>query len=204
MTVDPLNVKVVPEGHPWHETRNVAAPNRFQYTPAEKQELLAMIESLRADMSTARESFDRKDELDAERNAKRSELATKVAELTQQLHTAQTELDELNNQGSIRDQFIKSASSFEQRASTIASGVYNWALDFFSQQRYDSNHRELTPSLKEEILFRVNKLGLKPLTQGSFARLHKHRKEQITNEVITATMERVYDATEKLEGVLNK
>ena len=165
--------------------------------------LLHDIEDLRTSMAEAQSDFDRKDELDAAAAQKRQELSARVAELTQLLRSTQSELDQLNAQGSTRDQFIAFASSFEQRISALASGVFNYVLDRLSQERFDSDCRSLTPNLQEEILFRNGKLNIKRLTQGSFARLHKHKKEQITNELVDSVMERVYSASEALEAVLN-
>jgi hypothetical protein len=174
------------------------------YKSPEKQMFLEEIEELRSKMAVAQSRFDNKDPLDAERTSQKSDLAAKIAELTQKLRSAQTELDDLNSKGSIRDEFIAEAGSFEQNIVGLASGVFNYVLDRLSQEKYEANHRELPPLMKEEILFRADRLGIKRLANGAFARLSKHRKEQITNEVVNAAMERVFDATETLEKVLNK
>ena len=161
-----------------------------------------MIESLRQEMSEQQERFDHKDELDAERNQKRAALSSRIGELTLQLREAQGELDHLDREGTIREQFISFARQAEGRITAIANGVYKFLLEKLSQERHDSDYKSLPPLLSEDVRFRVDKLGTRFLTQPSFASLHRTPTAQITNARIEATLEKVYTATEKLEGAL--
>ena len=178
-------------------------PQRIQAAkPITKDELSDMIADLRQEMATQQERFDNKDAIDKERTDKRQELSAKVAELTQQLNAAQGELDQLNQAGSVRDGFIAFAARAEQRITSIATGVYGYLLEKFSQDRHEAPFSELTELLKEEIRFKADRSGVRRLTQASFARLYAASKEHITNARIEATLEKVYTATEKLEGAL--
>jgi hypothetical protein len=180
-------------------------PTRLQHpAPIEKAELTEMIDSLRNEMGEQQSRFDHKDELDAERNQKRAALSSRIGELTLQLREAQGELDQLNREGSIRQQFIAFAQQAEGRITAIANGVYKYLLEKISQERHDSDYKSLPPLLSEDVRFRVDKLGTRFLTQPSFASLHRTPTEQITNARIEATLEKVYTATEKLEGALEK
>ena len=163
-----------------------------------------MIESLRSEMSEQQSRFDNKDSIDKERTDKRQKLSSKVAELTQQLNAAQAELEQLNRSGSVREEFIGFAKQAEQRIVSIATGVYNFLLEKISQDRHEARYKELTPLLSESVRFKVDRSGVRTFTQPSFARLHAAPKEQITNARINATLEKVYTATEKLEGALEK
>jgi hypothetical protein len=101
-------------------------PTRLQPpAPIEKAELTEMIESLRQEMAEQEERFDNKDAIDKERGDKRLELSAKIGELTRQLNESQSELDQLNRAGSVRDEFIAFAKQAEQRIVSIATGVYN-------------------------------------------------------------------------------
>jgi len=172
--------------------------------PIEKGELTEMIESLRQEMSEQQERFDHKDELDAERNQKRAALSSRIGELTLQLREAQGELDHLDREGTIREQFISFARQAEGRITAIANGVYKFLSEKLSQERHDSDYKSLPPLLSEDVRFRVDKLGTRFLAQPSFASLHRTPTEQITNARIEATLEKLYAATEKLEGALEK
>jgi hypothetical protein len=163
-----------------------------------------MIESLRQEMADQQARFDNKDQLDAERNQKRSALSTTIAELTQQLREAQNELDDLNREGSIREQFITFAKNAEGRIAAIANGVYKYLLEKISHDRHDSEYKSLPLLLAEDVQFRVDKLNIRFLTQGNFASLHRTPAEQISDARIEATLEKVYTATEKLEKSLQK
>jgi predicted RNase H-like nuclease (RuvC/YqgF family) len=180
-------------------------PQRLQ--PAKqitKPELIEMLDTLRDDMTTEQEKFDRRDEIDAAAKAKRHELSWKVSELTRQLHEAQAELDQLNREGSVRDRFIAFVKQTEQRILTIATGTYNFLLEKFSQDRHEAGFKELTPLLKEDVEFRVDRSGIGGLTQPSFVRLYSVPNDHITDARIETTLNKVYDASEKLEKVLNK
>jgi hypothetical protein len=180
-------------------------PQRIQAAkPITKGELTDMIVELRQDMGEQQERFDRKDAIDKERTDKRQELYNTISELTQRLNEAQVELDQLNRAGSVRDGFIAFAARAEQRITQIATGVYNYLLEKLSQDRHEAPYRELTELLREEIKFKVDRSGIRGLTQASFARLHAAPKDQITNARVEATLEKVYTATETLENVLNK
>jgi hypothetical protein len=180
-------------------------PQRIQPAkPLTKSELNDMIAELRDEMATQQERFDHKDEIDKANTDKRQELYNTISELTQRLNAAKGELDQLNRAGSVRDGFIAFAARAEQRITSIATGVYGYLLEKFSQDRHEAPFGELTALLKEEIRFKVDRSGVRGLTQPSFARLHEAPKESITNARIEATLEKVYTATEKLEGALEK
>ena len=183
----------------------LATPQRLQPPkPLAKGDIVEMLNELRDEMATEQEKFDRKDELDAAAANKRGQLIAKVNELTAQLNAAKSELDDLNRAGSTRDGFIAFAKRAEQRITAIATGTYNFLLEKISQERHDSDYKSLPPLLSEDVRFRVDKLGTRFLTQPSFASLHRTPTEQITNARIEATLEKVYTATEKLEGALEK
>ncbi len=178
-------------------------PQRIQAQPViSKAELSDMIESLRSEMSEQQSRFDQKDSIDQERSTKRLELSSQIAELTRQLSAAQGELDSLNRLGSVRDGFIAFAKQAEGRITAIATGVYNFLLEKISQDKHEASYRELTPLLKEEVKFKVDRSGVRGLTQASFSRLHEAPKDQISNARVEATLEKVYTATETLEKVL--
>jgi len=180
-------------------------PQRIQPAkPLTKPELIEMLDELRDDMATEQEKFDRKDEIDAERTTKRQGLSAKINELTQQLNEAQVELDQLNRSGTVREEFIAFAKQAEQRITSIATGTYGYLLEKFSKDRHEASYRELTPLLAEEIRFKVDRSGIRGLTQASFARLHATPNDKIFNATVEATLEKVYTATEKLEGALEK
>jgi hypothetical protein len=172
--------------------------------PLSKNDLIEMLDALRDDLATEQEKFDRKDEPDAAAANKRGQLIAKVNELTAQLNAAKSELDQLNREGSVRDGWIEFAKRAEQRITQIATGAYGHLLEKFSQDRHEAPFSELTELLKEEIRFKVDRSGVRTFTQPSFARLHAAQKESITNARIEATLEKVYTATEKLEGALEK
>jgi hypothetical protein len=163
-----------------------------------------MIESLRSEMSEQQSRFDNKDAIDKERTDKRQELSAKVSELTQQLNAAQAELEQLNRAGSVRDEFIAFAKQAEQRVVSIATGVYGFLLDHFSLQRHEAAFSELTPLLKEDVRFKVDRCGIRSLTQPSFTRLHVTPADRILNAIVEASLNKVYDATERLEKLLEK
>jgi hypothetical protein len=197
-TFDATNNKTVRRTiQPLAPVQRIQAPK-----PLTKDELTEMIESLRSEMSDQQSRFDNKDAIDKERTDKRQKLSSKVAELTQQLNAAQAELDQLNRSGSVRDEFIGFAKQAEQRIVSIATGVYNFLLEKISQDKHEASYRELTPLLKEDVTFKVDRSGVRGLTQASFARLHAAPKEQISNARIEASLEKVYTATETLEKVL--
>ena len=180
-------------------------PQRLQPPkPIAKAELTEMIENLRQEMSDQQRRFDNRDSIDKERTTRKNELSAKVAELTAQLRVAESELEDLNRKGSVRDEFIAFVKQFELRITQIATDVFNWFLDKTSQEKYEANHRDLPPLMKEEVTFKANRLGIRGLTDGNFARLHRTPKEGIFNANLEAAMERVYSATEKLEGALSK
>jgi hypothetical protein len=183
----------------------LATPTRIQPAkPLAKGEIVEMLNELRDEMATEQEKFDRKDELDASAANKRGQLIAKVNELTAQLNAAKSELDQLNREGSVRDGWIEFAKRAEQRITQIATATYGHLLEKFSQDRHEAPFSELTELLKEEIRFKVDRSGVRTFTQASFARLHAAPKESITNARIEATLEKVYTATEKLEGALEK
>lgn len=187
------------------EITPLPTPQRIQ--PAKtltKPELIEMIDALRDEMATEKKRFDNKDAIDKERADKRQNLYATVADLTQQLNAAQSELDQLKRAGSVRDGFIEFAQRAEQRITQIATGIYGYLLEKFSQDRHEAPFAELTDLLKEEIRFKVDRSGVRTFTQSSFARLHAAPKESITNARIEATLEKVYTATEKIETVLEK
>ena len=163
-----------------------------------------MIVELRQEMANQQERFDNKDSIDKERADKRLELSAKIGELTRQLNAAQVELDQLNRIGSVRDEFIAFAKQAEQRLVSIATGVYNFLLEKISQARHEASYKELTPLLSEDVRFKADRSGIRGLTQANFARLHATPADQIFNATIEATLEKVYTATEKLEGALEK
>lgn len=182
-----------------------ATPQRIQPAkPITKSELSDMIVELREAMATQQERFDNKDAIDKESGEKRLELSTKIGELTRQLNAAQGELDQLNRSGSVRDEFIEFAKRAEQRIVSIATGVYNFLLEKISQEKHEASYKELTPLLSEDVRFKVDRSGIRGLTQANFARLRAAPKDQISNERINASLDRVFDATEKLETVLEK
>jgi uncharacterized phage infection (PIP) family protein YhgE len=180
-------------------------PQRIQAAkPITKSELTDMIAELRDEMATQQDRFDTKDAIDKERTDKRQELSAKVAELTQQLRETQSELDQLNASGSVRDGFIAFAKSAEGRIAAIATGTYNFLLEKISQEKHEVPYKELTPLLSEDVRFRVDRSGIRLLTQGSFATLHRTPADKISDARIESTLEKVYTATEKLEKALQK
>jgi hypothetical protein len=180
-------------------------PQRIQPAkPLAKGDIVEMLKELRDEMATEQERFNNKDAIDKERTTKRAELSAKIIELIQQTNAAQAELDKLTRAGSVRDEFIEFAKRAEQRITQIATATYGHLLEKFSQDRHEAPFAELTALLKEEIRFKVDRSGVRTFTQPSFARLHAAPKESITNARIEATLEKVYTATEKLEGALEK
>jgi hypothetical protein len=180
-------------------------PQRIQPAkPLAKGDIVEMLKELRDEMATEQERFNNKDAIDKERTTKRAELSAKIIELIQQTNAAQAELDKLTRAGSVRDEFIEFAKRAEQRITQIATATYGHLLEKFSQDRHEAPFAELTALLKEEIRFKVDRSGVRTFTQPSFARLHAAPKESITNTRIEATLEKVYTATEKLEGALEK
>ena len=177
-------------------------PTRFQAKQITKDELNAMIVELRQEMATQQDRFDHKDSIDKANTDKRQELYNTISELSQQLNAAKGELDQLNRVGSVRDGYIEFAKRAEQRITSISTGVYNFLLEKISNDRHEASYKELTPLLKEDVAFKVDRSGVRGLTQASFARLHAAPKEQISNARIEATLEKVYTATETLEKVL--
>jgi hypothetical protein len=166
-------------------------------------ELVTMIEDLRDQMNAAQERFDNKDAIDAETNKRKGELASLIADLSAKLDEARTEMRELEEDGSVRDGFIKSASKFEQEVNAIATGVWGHLSERISREKYDgSSYRELPSSLKDVVLFKLGKLGIKAFTLPSFQRLHSRPKEAISNALLEQSMERVHNAMVKLEEVL--
>jgi chromosome segregation ATPase len=172
--------------------------------PIEQTELLNMIEELRQEMGENQERFDNKDSIDAERTAKRHELNARIIELIQQTNELKAELDSLNREGSVRQQFIEFAKKAESRIQAIATGAYNFLLNKFSQERHEANYAELTDLLKEDVRFKVDRSGIKFLTQPSFATLHRVPADKVVNAQVEAVLEKVYTATEKLEAAVEK
>jgi hypothetical protein len=180
-------------------------PQRIQAKPViSKVELTNMIAELRDEMATQQDRFNNKDAIDKERTDKRQELSAKVAELTAQLRVAESELENLNREGSVRDGWIEFAKRAEQRIVSIATGVYSYLLEKISNERHEASYKELTSLLKESVRFKVDRSGIRGLTQASFSRLHATPKDQISNARIEATLEKVFSATETLEKVLEK
>jgi hypothetical protein len=180
-------------------------PQRIQPAkPLAKGDIVEMLKELRDEMATEQARFHNKDAIDKERTTKRAELSAKIIELIQQTNAAQAELDKLTRAGSVRDEFIEFAKRAEQRITQIATATYGHLLEKFSQDRHEAPFAELTDLLKEEIRFKVDRSGVRTFTQPSFARLHAAPRESITNARIEATLEKVYAATEKLEGALEK
>jgi hypothetical protein len=180
-------------------------PQRLQPpAPIEKTELTEMIESLRQEMGEQQSRFDNRAQLDAERTARKNELHSKISELYTQLNAAQTELDQLKSEGTVRDRFIRFAKDAESRITGIATGVYNYLLEKISQDKHEASYKELTPLLKEEVAFKVDRSGIRFLTQGMFASLRDAAAEHISDARVEAVLNKVYTATEKLEGALEK
>jgi hypothetical protein len=180
-------------------------PQRIQPAkPLTKPELIDMLDALRDEMATEQNRFDHKDAIDKERTDKRQQLHAKITELIQQTNAAQSELDQLKRAGSVRDGFIEFAQRAEQRITQIATGIYGYLLEKFSQERHEAPFAELTQLLKEDVRFKADRSGVRTFTLPGFARLHAAPKEQISNARIEATLEKVYSATEKLEAVLDK
>jgi hypothetical protein len=179
-------------------------PTRFQAEQITKDELNAMIAELRDEMATEQEQFNRKDEIDKANADKRQQLYNTISDLSQQLNAAQAELKQLNQAGSVRDEFIAFAARAEQRITSIATGIYGYLLEKFSQDRHEAPFAELTQLLKEDVRFKADRSGVRTYTLPGYARFHAVPKDQITNARIEATLEKVYSATEKLEAVLDK
>jgi ABC-type uncharacterized transport system ATPase component len=104
----------------------------------------------------------------------------------------------------VRDEFIAFAKRADQRIVSIATGVYNFLLEKISQDRHEASYKELTPLLEENVTFRVDRSGVRGLTQANFARLHATPADKILNAMVEASLNKVYDATEKLEKALEK
>ena len=174
-------------------------PQRLQpAAPIEKAKLTEMIESLRQEMSDQQTRFDQRAQLDAESTARKNELHAKITELYAQLNAAQAEFNQLKSEGTVRDGFIRFAKDAESRITGIATGVYNYLLEKISQDKHEASYKELTPLLKEEVIFKANRSGIRFLAQGNFATLHTATADKISNARIEATLEKVYTATEKL------
>jgi hypothetical protein len=77
-------------------------------------------------------------------------------------------------------------------------------LEKIANDRHEARFAELTPLLKEDVRFKVDRSGIRGLTQASFARLHATPKDQISNARVEATLEKVYTSIEKLEKLLEK
>ena len=58
--------------------------------------------------------------------------------------------------------------------------------------------------MKEDVAFKVDRSGVRGLNQASFARLHATPADKILNAMVEASLNKVYDATERLEKVLEK
>jgi hypothetical protein len=180
-------------------------PQRLQPSaPIEKAELTEMIESLRQEMASQQTRFDQRAQLDAERTTRKNELHAKISELYTQLNAAQAELDQLKSEGTVRDGFIRFVKDAESRITGIATGVYNYLLEKISQDKHEASYKELTPLLKEEVTFKVDRSGIRFLTQGMFASLRDAAAEHISDARVEAVLNKVYTATEKLEGALEK
>jgi hypothetical protein len=180
-------------------------PQRLQPpAPIEKTELTEMIESLRQEMGEQQSRFDNRAQLHAERTARKNELHSKISELYTQLNAAQAELDQLKSEGTVRDRFIRFAKDAESRITGIATGVYNYLLEKISQDKHEASYKELTPLLKEEVTFKVDRSGIRFLTQGMFASLRDAAAEHISDARVEAVLNKVYTATEKWEGALEK
>jgi hypothetical protein len=181
-------------------------PNRIQPAPViTKGDLTELIDSLRNEMAEQQERFDNKSKIDAERTKRKGELFLKINELHRQLNETQAELDKLKSKGSVRDEFIAFAKVAEGRITGIAGGVYKFLLEKFSQERHEATYKELTPLLKEDVTFKLDRSGIRGLAECTFfATLHRLPVEQITDARIKATLEKVYTATEKLEKALEK
>jgi hypothetical protein len=110
----------------------------------------------------------------------------------------------LNRAGSTCDGFIEFAKRAEGQIAAIATGAYGFFLDKIALDKHEASYAELTPLLKESVRFAVDRLGIRFFTQGNFASLNRAPAEQITNARIEATLEKVYAATEKIEGALAK
>jgi hypothetical protein len=180
-------------------------PQRIQPAPViTKGELTELIDSLRNEMSEQQTRFDNRAQIDAERTARKNELHLKIIDLNTQLNATQTELDQLKRVGTVRQEFIQFSKNLESRVTSIANGVYNFLLEKISLERHEATYKELTPLLKEDVRFRVDRCGIRFLTQGSFATLHRAPADKISDARITQTLEKVYDASEKLEKALQK
>jgi hypothetical protein len=166
------------------------------------EELLAMVDSLRQEMQTAQDTFDNKDQIDAQRNGQKSALASQISELTAKLEAANLELHRLEKLGSARQEFIAKVKSFESKVVATATGLWNHLANKLSTEKYDAPFKELTSGLKEVVVFAVNRTGIKGLTLPTFTRLHRLTEDQISNALLDATMERVYNATVKVEEIL--
>jgi hypothetical protein len=187
------------------EITPLPTPQRIQ--PAKtltKPELIEMIDALRDEMATEQKRFDNKDAIDKANTDKRQKLYATIADLTEKLNAAKSELDQLNRTGSVRDGFIEFAQRAEQRITQIATGIYGYLLEKFSQERHEAPFAELTQLLKEDVRFKADRSGVRTYTLPGYARFHAVPKDQITNARIEATLEKVYSATEKLETVLEK
>ena len=110
----------------------------------------------------------------------------------------------MNKVGTVRQEFIEFAKRAEQRIVSIATGVYNFILERIAHDRQEAEFSELTALLKEDVRFKVDRCGIRSLAQPSFARLHATAPDKILNATIIQTLEKVYDATEKLEKNLEK
>jgi hypothetical protein len=187
------------------EITPLLTPERIQAPKTlSKGEIHDMIKELRTEMETEQDRFDNKEAIDNANTSKRRELYATIADLTQQLNEAQSELDQLNRTGSVRDGFIEFAQRAEQRITQIATATYGYLLEKFSQERHEASFAELTPLLKEDVRFKVDRSGVRTYTLPGYARFHAVPKDQITNARIEATLDKVNTATEKLEAVLEK
>lgn len=197
-----------------HSTNNIVEhrviqplpqPQRLQPpAPIEKGELTELIDSLREEMASQQSRFDNRAQLDAERTARKNELHAKLIALHEQANAAQAELDQLKSEGSVRDGFIGFAKEIEGRITGIASGVHKYLLEKFSQERHEASYAQLTPLLKEDVTFKVDRSGIRFFTQGMFATLHTVPEDKISDARIEAVLNKVYDASEKLEKALEK
>jgi chromosome segregation ATPase len=168
------------------------------------QEVAGMVDQLRQDMQDAQDRFDDKDRLDRERTQQKQSLEVRIADLQAQLNSLQEKLDRLNALGSVRQKFLDDVKTLENRVPTLANAAWKFLADKFANEKHGATFSELTKGLKEGIEFAVNRLGLRAMLSYTFCRVHRIPAGQISDAFLDQTMQRIFDATVKVEEILNQ
>lgn len=181
-------------------------------TPAQKlapptitrEKLQEMIDTLRSEVDAFNDQYSKRNELDSQITGRKGQLAVEIRKLEGQLQAAKAELQGLEDLGDspTRSQWIKNIGYAETRVSSIAAGVVNYiqelmAVDFGGE---GTTYKELPESKRDEIFWRVRKVGLIAYTAGTFARLH--RLPDPPDAAVNAALTRIDQALTRIEEVI--